>query len=74
VQSRNGLRIIPDRVETNWPAGERVSSGDQPPAKALDLALHQIAQRYGARTVEFVAAQLEYDLKRSSRNDAAVSR
>jgi transcriptional regulator GlxA family with amidase domain len=74
VQSRNGLRIIPDRVETNWPAGERVSSGDQPPAKALDLALHQIAQRYGARTVEFVAAQLEYDLKRSSRKDAAVSR
>jgi transcriptional regulator GlxA family with amidase domain len=74
VQSRNGLRIIPDRVETNWPAGERVSSGDQPPAKALDLALHQIAQRYGARTVEFVAAQLEYDLRRSSRKDAAVSR
>jgi transcriptional regulator GlxA family with amidase domain len=74
VQSRNGLRIIPDRVETNWLAGERVSSGDQPPAKALDLALHQIAQRYGARTVNFVAAQLEYDLKRSSRKDAAVSR
>jgi transcriptional regulator GlxA family with amidase domain len=74
MQSRNGLRIIPDRVETNWPAGERVSSGDQPPAKALDLALHQIAQRYGARTVNFVAAQLEYDLKRSSRKDAAVSR
>jgi hypothetical protein len=31
-----------------------------PPARALDAALHGIAARYGERTADFVAMQLEY--------------
>ena len=34
--------------------------GDQPPAKALDQALHAIETRYGMQTADFVAMQLEY--------------
>jgi len=70
VESRNGLRIIPDRVETNWPAEDRVSSGDQPPAKALDQALQEISNRYGQRTASFVAMQLEYPRDSASRQSA----
>ncbi len=60
LQSRNGLRIIPDRIKTSWPAEDRVSSGDRRPAKALDRTLQEISDRYGAPTADFVAMQLEY--------------
>jgi hypothetical protein len=33
---------------------------DTPPAKALDRTLRDITARYGARTADFVAMQLEY--------------
>jgi transcriptional regulator GlxA family with amidase domain len=59
--SRNGMRIIPDQVSTSWPAAKLLPAiGDRRPAKALDEALQGIDARYGARTAEFVAMQLEY--------------
>jgi putative intracellular protease/amidase len=60
-QTKNGLRILPDRVATTWPA-ERLLPPlqDLQPAKALDEALRAIAARYGTRTTEMVAMQLEY--------------
>lgn len=70
LQSRNGLRIIPDRVETSWPAEDRLFSGDWRPAKALDQALQEISNRYGQRTANFVATQLEYPRDSASRQNA----
>ena len=61
LESRNGIRILPDKVATNWPAEHRLQAiGDRPPAIALDQALHGITARYGVRTADFVAMQLEY--------------
>jgi hypothetical protein len=61
LQTRNGIRILPDQVATGWPA-ERLlpAAGGLQPARALDQALQGIAARYGMRTAEFVAMQLEY--------------
>ncbi len=60
-ESRNGVRIVPDRVTSSWPAEERLSAiGNRQPARALDEALGAIQARYGARTAYFVAMQLEY--------------
>jgi len=60
-QTRNGIRVLPDEVATNWPADRLLPvTGDEPPARALDQALHGIATRYGTRTADFVAMQLEY--------------
>ncbi|WP_296747502.1 DJ-1/PfpI family protein [Mesorhizobium sp.] len=61
VVSRNGIRFLPDEVEASWPAERQVPAiSDQRPARALDQALQDIAARYGARTTNFVATQLEY--------------
>jgi transcriptional regulator GlxA family with amidase domain len=61
VETRNGLRILPDEVATNPSANEIVLAAvDQQPAKALDEALQAIGGRYGTRTANFVAMQLEY--------------
>jgi hypothetical protein len=38
--------------------------GSLQPAKALDEALQTIAGRYGMRTADFVAMQLEYPRQR----------
>ncbi len=73
VQSRNGLRIIPDRAAADWPTEDRVSPGDQPPAKALDQTLQAISERYGQRTADFVAMQLEYPRDDASRQSAGVA-
>ncbi len=60
-QTRNGIRILPDQVATNWPAEQLLPAiGDRKPAAALDQALDGIAARYGTRTANFVAMQLEY--------------
>lgn len=60
-QSRYGVRILPERAAANWPAKRILPDiGGQPPAKALDKALQGIEQRYGSRTADFVAMQLEY--------------
>lgn len=60
-QSRNGIRLIPEEAATSWPTERLVPTvDDRQPAKALDETLHAIADRYQARTAEFVAMQLEY--------------
>ena len=66
-QSRNGLRILPDEVATNWPAAQLLPAIDNAkPAEALDSALGGIAARYGTRTTDFVAMQLEYPRHRAT--------
>jgi putative intracellular protease/amidase len=61
LATRNGIRILPDRVATSWPAEHLLPAiGDRPPAKTLDEVLHAIATRYGMPTADFVAVQLEY--------------
>jgi transcriptional regulator GlxA family with amidase domain len=61
VESRNGIRIVPDRVAADGAAENPLPPvGNKPPAKALDHALLGIATRYGERTADFVAMQLEY--------------
>jgi len=67
LQSRNGIRILPDEVATNWPAARRLPEIDNArPAEALDSALGGIATRYGSRTTDFVAMQLEYPTHRAT--------
>ena len=60
VVSRNGVRVTPT-AGTDWPEDRRVSTfPDRKPADALDLALDAITARYGERTTDVVAMQLEY--------------
>ena len=59
--SRGGLRILPDKVAAGWPAKQTLQAAvDLPPARALEQTLHAIDARYGERTADFVAMQLEY--------------
>jgi putative intracellular protease/amidase len=59
--TRSGLQIIPDEIGATSPSGQpRLLIGDTPPAKVLDQTLRSIADRYGTRTAEVVAMQLEY--------------
>ena len=61
VQSRNGIRILPDEVAADWQAEQLLPEvGDRKPAEALDDVLGAITARYGERTTDFVAMQLEY--------------
>lgn len=61
IETRNGIRILPDRVTTNWPAKRLLPPiGARQPAHALDEALSEIASRYGTGTANMVAMQLEY--------------
>lgn len=67
-QTRHGIRIVPDRVAASWPAEHLLPAiGDRQPARALDHALHGIAARYGMRTADLVALQLEYPRPGASR-------
>jgi putative intracellular protease/amidase len=67
-QTRSGIRIVPDRVAAGWPEERLLPAiGDRQPAAALDQALHGIADRYGKRTADFVAMQLEYLWRRAPR-------
>lgn len=63
LETKSGLRVIPDEVAANW-SGEKLDAAliDRPPAKALDGTLQKIAERYGAHTASFVATQLEYPM------------
>jgi putative intracellular protease/amidase len=64
--SRNGLRILPDQIATSWPAQRLLPPiMDKAPAEALDETLQAIAARYGERTADFVAMQLEYPRERT---------
>ncbi|GLR51655.1 DJ-1/PfpI family protein [Shinella yambaruensis] len=61
VVTMNGIRIVPDRADSDRPEEQRVSTfPDRKPADALDLTLDTIAARYGAGTANVVAMQLEY--------------
>lgn len=67
LRSRNGIRILPDEIAANWPAERRLPEiGDRKPAEALDETLRAITARYGARTTDFVAMQLEYPANRAT--------
>jgi hypothetical protein len=59
--TRNGMRIVPDAVSADW-SGEALSPTIRhlSPAKALDETLRAIEARYGRRTADIVAMQLEY--------------
>jgi transcriptional regulator GlxA family with amidase domain len=60
-ETRSGIRIVPDQMAAGWPAETLIPSvGDQQPARALDEVLDDITTRYGSRTADFVATQLEY--------------
>ena len=66
-QSRNGLRIYPDQVAANWPADRRLPPlADRRPAEVLDETLRAMTARYGTRTTDFVAMQLEYPRQRAT--------
>ena len=61
LETRNGIRVLPDQVASRWPAAELLPAAlDRRPAEALEQALRGIAARYGMRTADFVAMQLEY--------------
>lgn len=61
VVTANGIRVIPDQDTADWPQALRVAmSADRRPAGALDHALRTITERYGERTANLVAMQLEY--------------
>jgi transcriptional regulator GlxA family with amidase domain len=66
-QSKGGIRIYPDHVAASWPAERLLPSvADRKPAEALDEALRAMTARYGARTTDFVAMQLEYPRQRAT--------
>ncbi|KYG98891.1 DJ-1/PfpI family protein [Bradyrhizobium sp. DOA1] len=59
--SRGGLGIVPERIAADWPAQQTLpDTVTSPPAQALDDTLRAIETRYGSRTADFVAIQLEY--------------
>jgi putative intracellular protease/amidase len=60
VESRNGLRLLPEQITANWSPSTRLPPLAQPPAISLDECLRQIASRFGPRTAYLVAMQLEY--------------
>jgi transcriptional regulator GlxA family with amidase domain len=61
VQTRSGIRIVSDRIAKSWPTEHLLPAiGNRQPARALDEALQAITARYGPRTAELVAMQLEY--------------
>ena len=48
ILTRNGIRVIPERTTTDWPAERLLPAiGHQQPARALDQALRGIGGRYG---------------------------
>lgn len=59
--TRNGVRILPDRVAARWPRDRILpAAAGLPPVRALDAALKAISARYGTDTANLVAMQLEY--------------
>ena len=68
ITTRNAARILPDAASEGW-HGERLlpAIANRPPAKALDDALQAIERRYGARTADLVAMQLEYPERAQAR-------
>jgi transcriptional regulator GlxA family with amidase domain len=73
VESRNGIRIIPDRASGTWRHDRLLPAlGERKPAEALDEALAAIQERYGERTVGVVAMLLEYPVNRNTGEEAVA--
>jgi putative intracellular protease/amidase len=61
ITTANGVRVLPDRADDDWPDDRRVSTfSDERLTDALDQTLHTITERYGELTTNVVAMQLEY--------------
>ncbi len=70
LQSRNGLRILPDRVAGAPPIERMLDSAVAlRPASALNATLKAIAARYRPDTANLVAMQLEYSVQAASAED-----
>ena len=75
VESRNGVRIIPDGASSAGTFDRQLPSLEQrKPARALDEALAAIEARYGPRTADVVAMQLEYPRQDAGDLDISGSR
>ena len=59
-ETRNGMRVVPDAIDADGTGENALPAIDQRPKQALDAALQGIEARYGMRTADFVATQLEY--------------
>ncbi len=67
VETRTGLRIVPDRIAAREGAPPFILATDNhPPAIALDETLNAISTRYGERTAYVVAMQLEYPRRQAA--------
>jgi hypothetical protein len=64
VESRHGIRIIPDQSGTGRPGLLLPGDAGGKPAFVLDDALRAIERRYGSSTAAVVAMQLEYPWRR----------
>lgn len=72
--TRNGSRILPDAVADAWPKPRLLPAiADRKPVEALEEALSSVAARYGLRTLELVAMQLEYPHTLTQRRLRAAS-
>lgn len=62
IKTRGGLVVLPERVIGQGRRLDRVLAewGAKPPTQALDEALLDITERYGARAARFVALEGEY--------------
>jgi len=61
VETRNAIRIIPDEITPDWQTGTHLTVFPKlKPADTLDKTLLAISGRYGDRTADIVAMQLEY--------------
>ncbi|HYD26242.1 DJ-1/PfpI family protein [Brevundimonas sp.] len=74
VTTRSGVRILPDEATTDWPEARRLEDvGARRPAGALDTTLAEIESRYGRRTADVVAMQLEYSRRAGPAEPAAAA-
>jgi transcriptional regulator GlxA family with amidase domain len=72
-RSANGMRVLPDTVAASWPQETTITDiGKRLPARALDQALAAIEARYGRRTADVVAMQLEYPREVDNAENEAV--
>lgn len=60
IETKGGVRVIPDMAGTDLPAQQVSIFPDRAPAAALDQTLADIGARFGAPTASMVAMQLEY--------------
>ncbi len=68
IRTRSGIRIVPDQVGKDWPKEDLVATlAEQAPVQTLNATLSSIESRYGARTRNVVAMQLEYPQQASTR-------